>query len=56
MFKLILNLNEQIKEIEQLISNHIKNHKELDDKGTLLASIPGVGEKTIAVVLAFLSI
>lgn len=48
-------LAQQIKEIEQLISNHIKKHKDLSDKGLLLASIPGIGEKTVAVVLAFLS-
>lgn len=48
-------LDQQIKEIEQLIMNHIKQHKDLSDKTTLLASIPGMGEKTIAVVLAFLS-
>jgi transposase len=48
-------LNEQIKEIEQLISKHIRENTELHDKSVLLASIPGVGEKTIAVVLAFLS-
>jgi transposase len=48
-------LNQQIKEVEKLIAAHIKKHKDLSDKGTLLASIPGVGEKTIAMVLAFLS-
>ena len=35
--------------------NHIKQHKDLSDKTTLLALIPGMGEKTIAVVLSFLS-
>jgi transposase len=48
-------LNQQIKEMEKLIAAHIKNHKDLSDKGMLLTSIPGVGEKTIAIVLAFLS-
>lgn len=49
-------LDKQIKEVEELISNHIKGHKDLNDKSKLLDSIPGIGEKTIAVVLAFLTI
>ena len=49
-------LNKQIKEIEELISNHIKEHKDLNDKSKLLKSIPGVGEKTIGVILAFLTV
>lgn len=48
-------LDKQIKEIEQIISKHIKQHKDLNDKNKLLETIPGVGDKTIAVVLAFLS-
>ncbi len=48
-------MNKQIKEIEKLISNHIKKHTDLSDKGKLLVSIPGIGEKTVAVILAFLS-
>lgn len=48
-------LNQQIKEVEKMIADHIKKHKDLSDKGTLLASISGIGEKTIAIVLAFLS-
>ena len=47
-------LDKQIKEVEKLISNHIKRHQDLNDKSKLLASIPGIGEKTIAKVLAFL--
>jgi transposase len=49
-------LDKQIKEIEKHISNHIKEHKDLNDKSTLLDSIPGIGEKTIGVILAFLVI
>lgn len=49
-------LDKQIKEIEEFISNHIKGHKDLNDKSKLLDSIPGIGEKTIGVVLAFLSV
>jgi len=48
-------LDQQIKEMEQLIKNHIEKHKDLSDKSTLLDSIPGIGKRTIAVVLAFLS-
>jgi len=48
--------DKQIKEIEELISDHIKRHQDLNDKSKLLDSIPGVGEKTIAVVLAFLKV
>jgi transposase len=51
----IIFLNKQIKEVEQLIANHIKTHQDLSEKSTLLASIPGVGEKTISQVLTFLS-
>ena len=48
-------LDKQIKKVELMISDHIKNNKDLADKSKLLASIPGVGEKTIGVVLAFLT-
>ena len=49
-------LNKEIKEVEKLISNHIKQYNDLEDQSKLLASIPGIGEKTIGVILAFLSI
>jgi len=49
-------LDKQIKEVEELISNHIKEHKDLNDKSKLLDSIPGIGEKTIGVILAFLTV
>ncbi|KJW05794.1 transposase IS116/IS110/IS902 family protein [Orientia tsutsugamushi str. UT144] len=48
-------LETQIKEIEQLINDHIKNNKDLHNKAMLLESIPGIGAKTQAVVLAFLA-
>ena len=48
-------LDQQIEEIEELIKNHIEKHKDLNDKSNLLDSIPGIGKRTIAVVLAFLS-
>jgi transposase len=49
-------LDKQIKEVEGLISNHIKGHADLNDKSKLLDSIPGIGEKTIGVILAFLHV
>jgi len=49
-------LDKQIKEVEESISNHIKKHKDLNDKSKLLDSIPGIGEKTIGVILAFLTV
>ena len=49
-------IDKQIKEVEEFISNHIKGHKDLNDKSKLLDSIPGIGEKTIGVILAFLSV
>ncbi|WP_080571772.1 IS110 family transposase [Orientia tsutsugamushi] len=48
-------LETQIKEIEQLINDHIKNNKDLHNKAMLLESIPGIGAKTQAIVLAFLA-
>jgi len=48
-------LNKQISEIKKLISIHIKQHKDLSDKENLLASIPGVGERTRSVILGFLN-
>ena len=49
-------LNQQIKEVEELISNHIKGYEDLNDKSKLLNSIPGIGQKTIGVILAFLTL
>lgn len=49
-------LDKQIKEVEKFISNHIKEHKDLNNKSKLLDSIPSIGEKTIAVILAFISV
>ncbi len=36
--------------------HHIEGHSDLHDKSKLLDSIPGIGEKTIAVILAFLTV
>jgi transposase len=49
-------LDKQIQEVEEFISNHIKIHKDLSEKSKLLDSIPGIGEKTIGVILTFLSV
>jgi transposase len=49
-------LDKQIQEVEELISNNIKEHQDLNDKSKLLNSIPGIGEKTIAIILAFLTV
>lgn len=38
-------LDKQIQEVEELISNNIKGHQDLNDKSKLLNSIPGIGEK-----------
>lgn len=49
-------LEKEIKEVEVIIANYIKNHKDLEDRSKLLDSIPGIGEKTIAVILSFLPV
>jgi transposase len=46
-------LDQQIKAITQAIREHIDNDPGLKDKQALLNSIPGVGEHTIATLLAF---
>ena len=49
-------LDKEIQEIEVLITNHINAHKDLKEKSKLLASIPGIGERTAAVILGFLNV
>jgi transposase len=46
-------LDGQIKELLQMIRQHIDNDPDLKEKRDLLDSIPGVGEHTIALLLAF---
>jgi len=46
-------LDAQIKELLQRIRRHIANDPDLKDRRDLLDSIPGVGERTIALLLAF---
>jgi transposase len=48
-------LDQQIKALTQAIRAHIDNDPGLKDKQVLLNSIPGVGEHTIATLLAFYS-
>jgi len=48
----ITYLDNEIKETRQRIRNHINNNPDLKQKKTLLESIPGIGEATIAVVLS----
>lgn len=48
----IAYLDKEIKETKKRIHKHIDNHPDLKQKKTLLESIPGIGEATIAVVLS----
>lgn len=46
-------LDKEIKLVIQAIRDHIDNDPTLSDKQRLLGSVPGLGERTIAVLLAF---
>ena len=46
-------LDDQIKQLINRINNHIDQHPNLKQQSDLLDSIPGIGERTIAVILAF---
>ncbi|QID17584.1 IS110 family transposase [Nitrogeniibacter mangrovi] len=46
-------LDEQITQLVRQINDHIDNDPDMHDKRQLLESIPGVGERTVAVLLAF---
>lgn len=48
-------LDEQIKALSKTIRDHIDGDKTMKDKRAILESIPGVGERTIAILLAFYS-
>lgn len=48
-------LDEQIKTLAKMIRDHIDGDKTMKDKQAILESIPGVGERTIAILLAFYS-
>lgn len=46
-------LNKQIKELERRINDHIDRHPDLKRDAELLRSIPGIGDTTVAKVLAY---
>lgn len=48
-------LDQEIKRVIQAIRDHIDAHPGLKDQRDLLDSVPGLGERTIAVLLAFFS-
>lgn len=48
---IILSYTKQIKEIENLIEEHINNHPDLKSKVELLESIPGIGKATARIIL-----
>ena len=49
----VQELQQWVRRLDSLITN---KHQDLNDRNTLLASIPGIGEKTIGVILAFLNV
>jgi transposase len=48
-------LESEIKRIEKLIDDHVDSDPELREKSELLCSIPGIAERTAAVLLAYIS-
>jgi transposase len=50
----LATVQQEIQTIRRKIRDHIDRHPDLRDKSKLLDSIPGVGEATIAQILAFL--
>jgi transposase len=53
--ELMAHLSEQTRRTEELIGRHINNHPGLKRQSQLLDSIPGIGERTAALLLAELS-
>jgi len=49
----LTHINAQIKMVEQMIRDHIDRHPDLKDKSDLLNTIPGIGDATVARLLAF---
>lgn len=47
-------LDEQIALTRERIKHHIDRHPDLKNKGALLRSIPGIGEATLAAILAYM--
>ncbi|MBS0602050.1 MAG: IS110 family transposase [Proteobacteria bacterium] len=50
---LLVTIDTQLSTLKELIKKHIDNHPDLRAKRELLLSIPGVGEATLATVLAY---
>ncbi|MFZ6642346.1 transposase, partial [Undibacterium sp. TC4M20W] len=46
-------LEKEIKSLNRSINNHMNNDPDLKDKQKLLDSVPGLGERTIAVLLSY---
>ena len=46
-------LDDEIIQVTKLIKNHVDSDPDLHDKQQLLDSVPGLGERTIAILLAF---
>ena len=53
--RMIENLEKEIAEIKKLIKEHIDNNPDLKQQSDLLRSIPGIGEKTVALLLGELN-
>ena len=51
----IQSLSEQIEQLRKKISDHIDDDPDLHKQKELLLSIPGIGEKTIAILLSYFS-
>lgn len=54
ILKNILSLDNQILEVQKIIKKQIKNNPDLKKNHDLLKSIPGVSDKTIANILAYI--
>ena len=50
--RVIADLEKEIKCVEKLIKEHIKNNPDLKQQSDLLRTIPGIGEKTAQLLLA----
>lgn len=50
--EVVVHLNQQIKEIEKQISNHIDNDPTLKQQASLLKTIPGVGDVSTGMLLS----
>ncbi|MEY2336634.1 IS110 family transposase, partial [Acidithiobacillus ferrianus] len=52
---LLLTIHQQIDAVRRQIQDHMDDHPDLKSQKALLLSIPGIGETTAAMLLAFLS-